>query len=93
MRWRLPSRPRCSFAGLVAAAGFDGRKPAMSRRSASPPQFAQEQPVAMRQEPCHPAQIWPGGETSRGSCDDPMSRHRSLRPSVQFFGWTCGDEW
>ena len=28
-----------------------------------------------------------------GRCDDPMSRHRSLGPSVQFFGWTCGDEW
>jgi hypothetical protein len=27
MRWRLPSRPRCSLAVLVAAAGHDGRRP------------------------------------------------------------------
>jgi hypothetical protein len=30
MRWRLPSRPRCSLVVLVAAAGHDGRRPAMS---------------------------------------------------------------
>jgi hypothetical protein len=33
MRWRLPSRPRCSLVVLVAAAGHDGRRPATSRRS------------------------------------------------------------
>ena len=27
MRWRLPSRPRCSLVVLVAAAGHDGRRP------------------------------------------------------------------
>jgi hypothetical protein len=30
MRWRSPSRPRCSLVVLVAAAGHDGRRPAKS---------------------------------------------------------------
>src|SRR5438067_1864584 len=34
MRWRLPSRPRCSLVVLVAAAGHDGRRPAISSPTA-----------------------------------------------------------
>jgi hypothetical protein len=36
MRWRLPSRPRCSLVVLVAAAGHDGRRPANNGRTAKP---------------------------------------------------------
>ena len=56
-------------------------------------QFAQEQPVAMRQEPCHPAQIWPGRRNVKRFLRRSYVTTSWPGRSVQLFGWTCGDEW
>ena len=75
MRWRLPSRRKCSLVVLVAAVGHDGRRPATSRQSIPTRNFLQTGRWAGR--------AFRDSVDSVSHCTDQHWRERSRGPLVR----------